>query len=276
MTTNNLPPQAAPETPPALLIRTGWADCLAHFQPAVYQLLLHKPGGDEKVDLGFSGSRLLERLLRCPGEVVARDELLAYAWSDRVVGQGSLNQQVYTLRQVLGDEKSREIIQTLPRRGYMFNPIFLAPLPVAADQPASDDDAQNPPATVPLSPRQRRLYGLLSGAGALALLGVALLAFINYSLFQSQVLVHRQQIGALQLTYANPNAANLQELIEETTALGERLAGLATRPAQVRLGKTSGFYELLCTHQDGSSHWLMIHQQQLANVTDQQLQGCLP
>jgi cholera toxin transcriptional activator len=157
MTTNTLKPQATHETAPALVIRTGWADCLAHFQPAVYQLVLHRPGGEEKVDLGFSGSRLLERLLRCPGDVVARDELLAHAWSDRVVGQGSLNQQIYTLRQVLGDEKNREIIQTLPRRGYLFNPRFLAPLPVAADESASDD-AQTPHATSPLSPRRGRVW----------------------------------------------------------------------------------------------------------------------
>src|SRR5690606_40248882 len=111
-------PHVAAQATAPLVIRTGWEDCHAHFHAELYQLVLHRPGGEEKVDLGFSGSRLLERLLRVPGEVVPRDELLAHAWSDRVVGQGSLNQQVYTLRQVLGDEKNREIIQTLPRRGY--------------------------------------------------------------------------------------------------------------------------------------------------------------
>jgi DNA-binding winged helix-turn-helix (wHTH) protein len=57
--------------------------------------------------------------------VVTREELLGYAWADRVVSQGSLNQQIYVLRQILGDEKGRQIIQTLPRRGYLFNPDYI-------------------------------------------------------------------------------------------------------------------------------------------------------
>jgi len=274
--TISTPPQppAAQETADVLVICTGWADCQAHFHPALYQLVLHRPGGEEKVDLGFSGSRLLERLLRVPGEVVPRDELLAHAWSDRVVGQGSLNQQVYTLRQVLGDEKNREIIQTLPRRGYMFNPKFLAPLPPVVE-PATEPDTRPEPQPAPLSPRQRRLIGLLGGGATLGLLALALLAFINYSLFQSQVIEHRVQLGPLQITYANPSAVALQELMKETAELGRRLAALAGQPTRVRLGKTTEYYEMLCSRQDNSSQWLMIHQSRLAEVSDQLLRGCL-
>lgn len=105
-----------------LRIKTGLANCVATFYPSLYQLTLVRDGIEEKVDLGYSGGRLLERLLRTPGDVVDRDELMRHAWSDRVVGQGSLNQQIYTLRQILGDEKDRMIIQTLPRRGYLINP----------------------------------------------------------------------------------------------------------------------------------------------------------
>src|SRR5690606_37272300 len=83
--------------------------------------LSHTDGNPKKVDLGFSGSRVLERLLLAPGEVVSREELMNYAWEKRVVGQGSLSQQIYTLRQLLYDGRN-QIIQTLPRRGYLFNP----------------------------------------------------------------------------------------------------------------------------------------------------------
>ena len=114
--------------PPCLTIKTGRGDCYARFYPSLYQLTLVTNGVEEKVDLGFSGSRLLERLAQIPGEVVAREELMSHAWSGRVVGQGSLNQQIHTLRQVLGDERERNIIQTLPRRGYLLNPQHLITL----------------------------------------------------------------------------------------------------------------------------------------------------
>lgn len=108
MNSSSETPLAEPgSTVACLIIRTGRSDCYAHFYPALYQLTLIKSGIEEKIDLGYSGSRLLERLLQEPGEVVSRDELMNHAWADRVVGQGSLNQQIYTLRQILSDEKSR-------------------------------------------------------------------------------------------------------------------------------------------------------------------------
>ena len=62
-----------------LIIKTGRSDCYAHFYPALYQLTLVRGGIEEKIDLGYSGSRLLERLLQEPGEVVSRDELMNHA-----------------------------------------------------------------------------------------------------------------------------------------------------------------------------------------------------
>ncbi|WP_414058459.1 winged helix-turn-helix domain-containing protein [Pseudomonas sp. HR96] len=109
-----------------LTIKTGYPGGFAQFDSQLYQLELRNPGGLRRVDLGYAGSRVLERLLQQPGEVISRMELLRYAWADRVVSQGSLSQQIYTLRQLLGDEKQRRIIQTLPRRGYLLNPAALA------------------------------------------------------------------------------------------------------------------------------------------------------
>ncbi len=108
-----------------LVIKTSRENCLVRFYPALYQITLECEGREEKIILGYSGARLLERLVQNPGEVVSREDLLTHAWTDRVVGQGSLNQQIYMLRQLLDDEKDREIIQTLPRRGYMINPQFV-------------------------------------------------------------------------------------------------------------------------------------------------------
>jgi len=110
---------------PCIRIRTGKENCDIQFHPSKYNMDLLTNDQKETLDLGFSAAKLLEKLLEQPGAIVARDDLIAYAWSGRVVGQGSLNQQIYTLRQILGDEKTRTIIQTVPRRGYLFNPDYI-------------------------------------------------------------------------------------------------------------------------------------------------------
>ena len=274
--TTSIAPQSSPnyEGVPALVIRTGWADCHAHFHPAHYQLVVHRNGNEEKVDLGFSGSRLLERLLRLPGEVVSREELLAYAWSDRVVGQGSLNQQVYTLRQLLGDEKRREIIQTLPRRGYMFNPKCLSLVQPAADEAVTATQPTLAPRP-PLSPAQRRLYGVLLCLGTLICVGVLVLSSIHYALFQVPVARHERQLGKLHFTYSSPSDQGLAQLMEETSDFSTRLAELSVQPTSIRIAKTAELYEMLCTRPDGSNRWLVIDETQLDKIDTPLLRGCL-
>lgn len=124
-----------------LTIKTGADGCYAYFCPALYQLTVVRDNVEKKIDLGFSSSRLLERLVQTPGEVVTREDLMSHAWPGRVVGQGSLNQQIYTLRQALSDETTRDIIQTLPRRGYQFNSHYLL-----------EQTAEPPESTVPPEP----------------------------------------------------------------------------------------------------------------------------
>ena len=265
--------EAGANTSP-LLIKTGRADCHAHFYPALYQLTLIKAGNEEKVDLGFSGSRLLERLLRAPGEVVAREELMNHAWSDRVVGQGSLNQQVYTLRQVLGDEKTREIIQTLPRRGYLFNPNYLMDTPNLAE---ADDDG--PPAPTDRTPSpHRRHVGRTSLAmlGGLGLLGLGLLGYVYQASSPARLLSSELNIGKASVAYLGQDKQALQQLILQTHGLSSRLAGLSDQPVELILGMASGFYEVLCLQPGGAVKSLMIHESQLGTLADEQLRRCLP
>lgn len=269
-----MPSHAVEQATPVLVIRTGRADCHAHFHPDRYQLVLHQGDSEEKIDLGFSGSRLLERLLRAPGEVVPREELLAHAWSDRVVGQGSLNQQIYTLRQLLGDEKKREIIQTLPRRGYLFNPKCLAPaeLPEAPGEPVQP---AAPETATRLTALQRRLIVALGCFSAVFGVGLLVYASIHYALFQSQVVVQERQIGQLHITYFSSNGKELAELMNETSALSERFAALGQRATHLHLGKASEYVELLCSRGGHSGHWLMIHERQLERIDDALLRSCL-
>lgn len=263
-----------------LTLRTGRPDCVAQFYPALYQLDLDRDGQVERIDLGFSGSRVLERLLQSPGDVVARDELLTHAWSDRVVGQGSLNQQIYTLRQVLADEKQRQIIQTLPRRGYMFNPQYLmspagepdADVADAAPQVVAPDTAASPAPAAPL-PSPRRLKLAAASLCILGLLGLS--GAFYYTQVRSPVLTAEQNVGALQITYVEDNEQDLQRLIRNTRPLARQLADLASRPIGLMLHMTSGFYELVCVQPEGTSNWLLIHESQVARIPQEQLRKCL-
>lgn len=263
-----------------LTLRTGRPDCVAQFYPALYQLDLDRDGQVERIDLGFSGSRVLERLLQSPGDVVARDELLTHAWSDRVVGQGSLNQQIYTLRQVLADEKQRQIIQTLPRRGYMFNPQYLvspagepdADVADTAPQVIAPDTAANPAPAAPL-PSPRRLKLAAASLCILGLLGLS--GAFYYTQVRSPVLTAEQNVGALQITYVEDNEQDLQRLIRNTRPLARQLADLASRPIGLMLHMTSGFYELVCVQPEGTSNWLLIHESQVARIPQEQLRKCL-
>ncbi|MBB4862052.1 DNA-binding winged helix-turn-helix (wHTH) protein [Pseudomonas nitritireducens] len=260
-----------------LTLRTGRSDCTAQFYPALYQLDLDRDGQVERIDLGFSGSRVLERLLQSPGDVVARDELLTHAWSDRVVGQGSLNQQIYTLRQVLADEKQRQIIQTLPRRGYMFNPQYLVTAAPQNDAEEADAEPEVIPLPVPrqspTAPNPRRLKIV---AGSLCLFGLLVLcAAFYYTQLRSPVLTAQEQVGALQITYVEEDQQELQRLIRTTRPLAHQLAALGSRPISLLLHMTSGFYELVCVQPEGNSNWLLIHESQVARIPQEQLRKCL-
>lgn len=139
-------------------LRTGQDGRRLLFQARRYQLRHEE--SEQRIELGYAGSRVLERLLQNPGEVVSREELLEYGWTDRVVSQGSLNQQIYVLRQLLGDEKGRQIIQTLPRRGYLFNPAFI-------ELDAAQESFVTP--AVPVRAARRTLPTWLKLGGLLAL-----------------------------------------------------------------------------------------------------------
>lgn len=78
-------------------------------------------GLPEIVQLSFSESRTLQLLSERAGEVVGRDDIMKFAWSSRVVASGSINQCIFSLRNILGDDKDHQIIQTVTRKGYKLN-----------------------------------------------------------------------------------------------------------------------------------------------------------
>jgi TolB-like protein/DNA-binding winged helix-turn-helix (wHTH) protein/Flp pilus assembly protein TadD len=81
------------------------------------------PGGSEKLDPKVMG--VLVHMAQHAGEVVSREDLLAQLWPHTVVTDDALTRCIYELRRHLshagGDERYRELLETLPKRGYRLN-----------------------------------------------------------------------------------------------------------------------------------------------------------
>jgi cholera toxin transcriptional activator len=268
------------------LVKTGRDGYSARFDRALYQLVLRHEESEETLDLGFSGSRLLERLLLVPGEVVSRDELMEYAWEGRVVGQGSLNQQIYTLRQALFDSRS-QIIQTLPRRGYLFNPQYLLNEdgPVAASIPEAAETTHAVLADLPAPstataankpPRSHRSWqtALLAGSGMMVLLGLATLGF-RLANTSTPSFTHEFNAGALNVLYVEKSQRLLDSLVKETATLVDTMAGISSEPSRLIVNMSPGFYEIRCLQDDGRVNWLKVHKRQINTIANEHLQGCL-
>ena len=86
----------------------------------------------DTVNLGSRSLDVLIALLESAGEVVGQSELIARAWPNMVVCDGSLRVTVAALRKVLGDgEDGVRYIANVTGRGYC----FIAPLDRVATQP---------------------------------------------------------------------------------------------------------------------------------------------
>ncbi len=60
-------------------------------------------------------------LVRSSGHLVEKGELMERVWPDTFVEEGTLVQNIFTLRRVLGEaEGPQQYIETIPRRGYCF------------------------------------------------------------------------------------------------------------------------------------------------------------
>ncbi|WP_150301512.1 winged helix-turn-helix domain-containing protein [Pseudomonas profundi] len=270
-------PASSPSGPVTyLVLKTGSTERTISFYPSMYQLLIQRGEQEERVDLGYAGSRLLERLLQAPGEVVSREELMSYAWPDRVVGQGSLNQQIYSLRQLFCDEKGREIIQTLPRRGYQFNPHYVAERRAAEPAaPASSVEPEEPtPSVVTDAARPARSHWPAIGLFILTLLvGLGTSAWIRER--PENLATRSLERGALTLQLMAKDGRALDSLERDSAGLFERLASLSEGASLLTLDRHGGYYQLFCHRETASVNWLMFHANQLNLLDDKQLKQCL-
>ncbi|MGH8381637.1 winged helix-turn-helix domain-containing protein [Pseudomonas sp.] len=127
-------------------------------------------GAPEELTLARAESRILELLLMEPGAICSREAILEFAWDDRVVSAGSLNQSIFMLRNILGDGKDHEIVITVPRRGYRFNSDQVVGHSEAASAPVAEPlETSTPSAIAPAaSPDSRQGIGTAVRCGYLA------------------------------------------------------------------------------------------------------------
>src|SRR5258708_18280406 len=108
---------------------------------AAQRLLLE---GDKPVRLGSRAFDILAALVERPGEVVAKEHLIARAWPQIFVDESNLKIQVSALRRALGDgQGGNRYVITVPGRGYNFV------APVRREQGLRAASAPPAPSTTP-------------------------------------------------------------------------------------------------------------------------------
>jgi DNA-binding winged helix-turn-helix (wHTH) protein/TolB-like protein/Tfp pilus assembly protein PilF len=74
--------------------------------------------GDESRHLEPKAMHVLYQLALCAGETVSRQELMDKVWHGRVVIEDALTRIISQLRLTFNDSKTRQIIHTVPKKGY--------------------------------------------------------------------------------------------------------------------------------------------------------------
>lgn len=74
----------------------------------------------ELIALPPKAVEVLTQLVRHPGHVVGKQELLEAVWPSTFVEEANLNQMIFLLRRALGSDDDGGYIATIPRRGYRF------------------------------------------------------------------------------------------------------------------------------------------------------------
>jgi adenylate cyclase len=76
--------------------------------------------GQKVVALPPKAVDVLAELVKRPGEIVGKKELMETIWPETFVEEANLNQMIFLLRRALDTKNCSEYITTVPRRGYRF------------------------------------------------------------------------------------------------------------------------------------------------------------
>ncbi|BBH48655.1 hypothetical protein KU43P_51320 [Pseudomonas sp. KU43P] len=228
------------------------------FDPDQYTLSikpLHTP--PEEITLARADARILELLLLEPGEICSREAIMAFAWDDRVVSAGSLNQSIFTLRNILGDSKDHDLLVTVPRRGYRFNSDHLAsPDADAAPtaEPVHVEHASSRPARLNLPVEKQQLSRWVR----LGYLAVTLFTLFTlwqlYVAYKPQRDLHVASIiteGELSITAVGKSRQDVDALKADILS-----SGITTRPllGELFISRTGSRTNLSCVRKSGDAY----------------------
>ena len=157
--------------------------------------------GGETVPVEPKVFRVLLFLLRNPGRLVKKDEIVNAVWGDYSVSDNSLTRSVATLRRLLGDDaREPRYIATVQTVGYRF--LCLVEVseggfdqPEAAASLATDDQA-------PRTPSRRRAKWLLAAVIATCVIFAG--AWFGYRLAKNHDLVARLRNSSVQHSAVTP------------------------------------------------------------------------
>src|SRR5205823_8575156 len=80
--------------------------------------------GTEEIKLRPKVYEVLKYLMENPGRLIGKQELIEALWPDTFVTNDSLVQCTLDLRRAL-DDRTHELLKTVPRRGYVFAPALV-------------------------------------------------------------------------------------------------------------------------------------------------------
>lgn len=271
--------------PTKVILRLHEVSRYAEFSPSQHLLRISEGGVITGHELSYSSSRLLELLISRADLIVGREEMFAYGWPGRVVGQNSLNQAISNIRDLLGDDVQRTIIQTVPRRGYRFNSAYLSEN--REEFNVSDDTAPAPPIAADAAEgitrsqaffalgRLPRSANLLLAVLTIAL-AVTLVWRIDWALwFQHGLFSTSEAVGELDVQYVSESPEELTQLQADIKPLRDRLQAFVKQPETIIFNKMHGFYEIVCIDQGRSVQFVTVHKTKLSQLTDEQLNRCV-
>ncbi|WP_339547465.1 transcriptional regulator [Pseudomonas sp. RA_35y_Pfl2_P32] len=239
----------------------------ALFDPEDSRLSITTPLGEvQHSTLGRAESRLLDLLLAEPGVIKSREQIIEYTWNDRVVASGSLNQVVFSLRNLLNDSRDHEILMTIPRRGYRFNPAYVSagttpptqPVPAPVELPAIEASAPTADALPTVEPKKTIAW--LSIAYAVTLLTcLATLAHYTLSAKAPSIEVASSQRDRLTI---NTLGNSLDAARALNTAVNQQLQDLPKNlVGQVWINQSRSNYSISCIRADQSTRNMLFNPQ---------------
>lgn len=258
----------------------------AEFEPSLSRLtVFHVLGVSRQVSLGYAEASLLQYFAEHPGEALSRQQLLEHAWVDRVVTQGSLNQAISALRSLMGDDQKREIILTVPRRGYQLNAGALMnwddwqvrKAGIQNTAPVSLPAPANPSQGAQFAADSRRwhmpaLWACAAGL-SLSLLAGAVTHYF-YSLFPPYVT--EELTGPSASTHLTLLTKDLAELDQTRPLILSTLNRLdALGGGRVLLSRTGSYLEFNCFRADGTLRTLQVRLTAVQAVEDSYFKECL-